>query len=309
MSRNWTFILEFFADLKTGTFIRQSVMLLPCVLLLSACGPITAFWTNDGFLHQNNDVTEQTAETSEDISKNGDELVNINELFSDDIRDPLKRIKRVESAVVDLNRKLDSILPSMSRIDTLEDNIQNMFRQLNTLIGGEYYPSGMDAAHHTTEAVYKTVASEVFSTAPPTNLMPDKHIAPEVVVYKATQPNNATTTAITGTVTVKKLRLGLHKNTTRIVLDVSGPAAYHYDLDNNEHLLIIELPNAGWSGLREWSSRKAPLLSSYSVQPLNNNAGSRVIIQLKHNTRIVYETTLPANGFSDYRIVLDLAHP
>lgn len=267
--------------------IRTLAVLLPCVFLFSACSPVTAFLTNSSFLRsENNNSPQYAAETPDDA-----------DLFTEDIRDPLKRIKRVENAVLDLQQQFDTLLPSMSKLTVLEQNIRKMTEQMGILLDGS---SSSSAMNYTTRPVYSAPGTFSTSTASPVNLMPTGHMASKM-------PQQKQTKMIAGTVKVKKLRLGTHKSKTRIVLDVSGPTAYHYDLDNNEHLLVIELPDAGWSGQREWSSRKAPLISSYTVQPLSNNAGSRVIIQLKHDTSVVYETTIPADGFSDYRIVLDLS--
>lgn len=112
-----------------------------------------------------------------------------------------------------------------------------------------------------------------------------------------------TVSTSSGAANVKKLRIGEHTDKTRIVFDLNRMTSYRYDLDNNEKLLIVEFPDAAWSARTQWSSSKAPLLASYSVQPMDNGTGSRIIIQLKKTAGVVYEDTLKGPP----RIVIDVA--
>jgi len=111
-----------------------------------------------------------------------------------------------------------------------------------------------------------------------------------------------------GTTAVLALRTGRDGNKTRLVLDVSTKAAYRYDIDNEEHILILELADATWAGAKRGSDSKDPLLSSWSTEPLESGKGTRLILQLKQAVTVAYESTIPASGSSQapYRIVIDL---
>jgi N-acetylmuramoyl-L-alanine amidase len=104
---------------------------------------------------------------------------------------------------------------------------------------------------------------------------------------------------------IQALRLGEHSGTTRIVMDASGRASYHYDLDNDLNLLVIELPHAAWKAASAQTFASSPMVASYTTQALESG-GTRLILQLKAPTKVVYEKMMPAGGGSPDRIVLDL---
>ncbi len=82
---------------------------------------------------------------------------------------------------------------------------------------------------------------------------------------------------------VKALRVGDHPTKTRLVLDMTGRTAFSYDLDNADHLLVIEL-----SGLGGWN---APLHTPFP-----------------HNTRIAgYTASKGADG--SLTLAIDLKAP
>ncbi len=223
---------------------------------------------------------------------------NLKTYFAGDLDDPLRRVEKVERAVILMQRDLKTVMPSVQRLVAIEHDIQALVTQLEILLQKE--PSSG------TSLSPKAVAA-------PQSLQHTGAGSPYVPETRHTSPPTArkssggqTVQAISGEAQVKRLRIGHHKHKTRIVLDVSGPASYRYDLDNEEDLLIIELPEAGWIGQRSWASGKDPLFASYNVQPMEGGRGSRVVIQLKHDSSVLSETVLKANGNNDYRIVLDL---
>jgi hypothetical protein len=139
---------------------------------------------------------------------------------------------------------------------------------------------------------------------PPPSFNPVK-AAPEATVVKlAPAPATPATSAAAG---VNDLRVGEHADATRLVLDLSATAAYTADLDNDEHLLVVELPGASWSGAKKGTSPKSPTVSSWTVEPREDGHGSRLIVQLKKNAKISYERLLPATKTTSPKIVIDLA--
>ena len=91
---------------------------------------------------------------------------------------------------------------------------------------------------------------------------------------------------------------------TRIVLDVSAKANFHADLDNDEHLLVIELPDSGWDAAKAAPSLDSPLVKSWNVEAMDGGKGSRLILQLKGPARIAGQVTMPGSPF---KVVIDLA--
>jgi hypothetical protein len=100
------------------------------------------------------------------------------------------------------------------------------------------------------------------------------------------------------------VRVGEDMEKTRVVLDVGGPAAFQYDLDNTEKIMIIDLniPVAN-AGMGEFD--KSPLVASYSTQSIAPNK-SRVILQLRAPVQVLKTSTLPPNADKPDRVILDL---
>jgi hypothetical protein len=316
--------------------------------------------------------------------------VDLQKMFSEDIKDPIERIKRVENAVVEMRRDFDAVLPSIVCLVAVEQDMQDLTKQLGVLLQNE--PQASSAATPSGAGVVSTprlqpdvaVAAAPQSQqpqtvpltaplqpatglpsvpTPPSTAPPKQPVtpvqtaalaplpqsepqpltpanppapaananappipppspppppelvapAPETKAPPATAPASAGT-AVSGASTgaekpgglsIQDVRLGEHSDATRIVMDATGRASYHYDLDNEENLLVIELPGAAWKAASKQNFASSPLVKSYSTQAMDNG-GTRVIVQLKKPTRVVYETTLAAGGGEPWRIVLDL---
>lgn len=224
--------------------------------------------------------------------------LNLDTYFTGDVEDTDERIERVERVVVAIQRDLKTLAPPIQRLLYVERDIQALVTQLTELT----HPPALPPP----QAAFPPEVPRQAHWSPPGTGGPGQ---PVPTAQPPTTPHvtgGATAPAATGSsVTVNRLRLGEHQDKTRIVLDVSGPATYRYDLDNGENLLVIELPDAGWSGPTQWQSDKSPLLSSYAVYTANGG-GSRIVIQLKKGTEVAYETVIKGDGTNDDRIVLDL---
>ncbi len=337
MSKPWTFMPSFFGSADKIGYVKFGVTLLLCGFLLSSCGPNSSPFSNN----QNTSQTQASSAASPTATiapmspmsppgadqrppqagqmgtiYNNDGLpalqpargMSVENLFAENITDPNQRIQRVENAVLELRRNLDSAMPAIVRLVAVEKDMSQLVQQLQSLLRNEPPPERttsmpeMNTSQGYTPAASGTErpSQPTASTAPPLKAVP----------YNATPPPaaskaKAAATPIPGKVTVKGLRIGEHTGKTRLVLDVNGAAKYSYDLDNSENLLVIELPDAGWSGQQSWSAKNAPLLASYTVQP--SGSGSRLIIQLKKSVKVIYENTIKPNGTPDHRIVIDIA--
>jgi hypothetical protein len=106
--------------------------------------------------------------------------------------------------------------------------------------------------------------------------------------------------------TVRNLRVG-EKNggVTRIVLDTNSPARLNYDLDNNEKILVIEVPDSGWAAQKSASLTSSPLVASYKAE--SDKTGSRLILQLKKEATVLSTARLAAGKGSGDRVYLDIA--
>ncbi len=106
-----------------------------------------------------------------------------------------------------------------------------------------------------------------------------------------------------GKQTVTGVRVGEHNGKTRIVIDVGAKTAFTHNLDNSEHLLMIELPKAAWAGAKSAKFPNSPLLTSWTATA---DGGVILAVQLKKNAEVVSASSLAATGSQPFRIIFDL---
>lgn len=107
---------------------------------------------------------------------------------------------------------------------------------------------------------------------------------------------------------VLNIRVGDYPDKTRIVLDLSAPAKYMVDLDNQEKLLILEVKDTKWAAKTAFTFKNSPLLSAYTAQSADASGHSRLLITLKTPVKIAKKFILKSDKSRNLkdRIVLDL---
>jgi len=231
--------------------------------------------------------------------------VNVNNLFAENISNSDKRFERLENAVVDMRREFEAVKPAIVRLVAVEEDIQQMVEQLESMaLQEQRRPAPTAPVYREPSAAPQPLTpTDIQNPTPaPTSVTRPMEPKPQAA---APAPNN--TSAASGP-TVKNLRTGRHSNKTRLVLDMSAKTPYTVDLDSSENLLVIELPQASWSGAtsKNFSARE-PLLASYSVESINNGQGTRIIMPLKKSTRITKQDLLPPGVTPNYRMYVDLS--
>lgn len=215
--------------------------------------------------------------------------MNVDNLFAENISDTDRRFNRLEGAVSDLRREFESFKPSIVRLVAVESDIQDLIKQLDVLLRNEPAPQP---------------SKPMVAAQPPTQLSPADTAEPSAMAKPAAPLPSSS--AGSGPM-VKDLRIGQHAGKVRLVMDLNQQASFTTDLDNQENILIIELPDARWNAATQKSfGSKSPLLKSYSVEPINNGNGSRVIISLKRSAQIQKTQALPPGPNPNYRIYMDL---
>lgn len=350
MSLKWTSMPGFSGRQYFWSYPKQSVAILLCVFVLSSCGPVSSLFHKD----ENSGVQESADASTSAAGDAGPKVmapltgppgmdnrplapgesgtaympnglpalqplgVNVDEMFSARIKDEDSRFERVENAVKDLRREFDAVKPSILRLVAVEEDMQELVTQLESLLRNEP-PSSSAAAPEPVEtqpvallppdgkAADAAQSPQQQAQPPPTAQFPPQEKAqsppPPPELSQTAAPKAASAPAANAQ--VQNLRIGEHDGKTRLVFDVTGPAAYRYDIDNGEKLMIIELPGTGWTGPAQWTSGKAPLLASYTVSP-SDGGGSRIIVQMKQAVSVVYETTIAGGAGDAFRIVIDL---
>ncbi len=118
---------------------------------------------------------------------------------------------------------------------------------------------------------------------------------------------DAAAVARSGELQVTGVRVGEHPGKTRLVLDLSGPASkYTADLDNDEKILLVDLPATSWSGASSKVFSNSPVLKSYSAQSVEGG-GTRLAIELKRAVKVSLSAAMKPNAVHGHRVVFDLS--
>lgn len=112
-------------------------------------------------------------------------------------------------------------------------------------------------------------------------------------------------TATAGGPAVESMRIGEHPGKIRIVLDVSGKTSFTADLDNEEKILVIEMPTAAWNTDVQKAFTDNPLIASYRTEK-RDDGGTMLILQLKSKTSIGYKSAMDNEDGKGQRIIIDL---
>ena len=198
--------------------------------------------------------------------------------------------------VLELKRDFESLKPSILRLVAVEADLQDLIGQLDALLQSESNtpaPQPVGAPQPLTQNAAPATTTAAINTQP-------SPPAPQPEPAPSPKPS-----ASSASVAVTSFRTGEHSDKVRLVMDVNAKTSFSLDLDNQERLLIIELPNASWNTAKEQSFARSPLLQSYNVETLDNG-GSRVIMTLKKDTSILKQQALPPGENPNHRIYFDL---
>ncbi len=287
---------------------RFSCLVLLCAILaLNGCSGFDLPDLPDlpGF----GDDDENTEETMKDeISytkekRNPKRGFNPKNMFGKNLRSDSERMDRLERAVQDMRNEFDQAQPSIRRLTALEGEIQGLIKELKTLNndGGTTF-STMRKTKRTppSGAVGFAAAPKNTAKRPKKPTVTPATAKPPVQTYQKKSPPNIGN----GVASVFDVRVGEHPNRTRIVMDASSKTSFNIDIDNNENIAIIELPQAGWTTGTSKTFSKSNFISSYRVE--SSEKGYIMILQLKRNAKVVYKADLKSITGNSRRLVIDL---
>lgn len=269
--------------------------------------------------------------------------VNLETYFLQDIKDPITRIQRLENVIMAMQRDMQGTLNVTPMRENYGMPVEGAFQEGAPPVTGavDRTPLGAPSPGAPQPLLGPAANAEPAAPlsrppefAPPGNSPPAvPPLAPELEIPAAASSERAIAlpppSAAAGAVfppsapsagsllpppqaaaegaAVTGIRAGKHPDKIRIVFDVSGQTSYRADLDNAEHLLVVEIADASWlAPFATKSFENMEPLKSYSAESLNGH-GSRVIFELTANASIVYERALPALYGGGGRIIIDLA--
>ena len=222
---------------------------------------------------------------------------NPKNIFGKNLRTDGERLDRLERALQDLRNEFDSVRPSVTRLVAVERDIQSLISELKKLAQEPGVRQSMQSIPQTSHP--QIIAS---NNAP----IPIQPVATpkRTATNKTTYQNKTPPPVSNGQASVFDVRVGEHPGRTRIVLDTNAKTDFNVDIDNSEHIMVVDLPTADWTAAMSRSFSKSPLISSYKVEASGN--GHLLIFQLKGTTSLASKSDIggPNGG---RRIVLDIA--
>lgn len=318
--------------MKTKTFVSVSAVAL--VLALAAC-------SNDDDARLARDLTPpQRMElmapppVAPDVNEMHPALqlaktrgLKTNVYFNEELQQNIARLAGMEETLSRLQNDLQGTAMAMQRVEMMRQEIEAMNVRMQSLqerlmyAGPVMVPVPADTNGMTT-VVTERIIEQPANGMRPTPLMGDM-AAPPANPGEAVITGETTTAQISkpvvdekkSTVTsdakapvsagagVNDVRIGVHSDSVRIVLDVDGNAlGFSANLDAAEKLLTVELPSTPWKAAKTQTLKGNPLIASYTAE--SSGKGSVIVFALKADTKVTSQKTIKG---SPSRLVIDLS--
>lgn len=226
------------------------------------------------------------------------------------------RLLMMEREVEGLRNDVNKLLPPLQNLivsdQELDKTIEEIKKRNAVMAGMPVNPVNNSAqATQAPQALSRT--AQVPSTPAPAIKPPIK--TPSVAAAPkpiSTTPAPAKTAPLvsSGPAKVSGIRMGAHSGgKTRIVMDLTNKSKFMADLDNNEKILLIDLPGTGWSAAKTQKFTSHPLVAGYTAQE-SGNGGTTLVIELKKPVKMTESAALPPRTsppLKGHRIYLDIA--
>lgn len=206
---------------------------------------------------------------------------------------PASLEKRVEA----LEGQMKAAQPTLKKVDAMETHFKALSLELGR-IATTYDMTA--AAAPVAPASVKAPESHETKAQPHKNTDVTKKEAP------VAKRSAGTSHAETGSLAVTSVRIGEKpKNVTRIVLDTTKAAEIHYDVDNGEGLLVIDVPKAQWKTTDSFPTQKSAMVKSFHAT--SDDAGSHLVVNLKQAAKVISTARLTPDKSSGNRVYIDIA--
>jgi hypothetical protein len=271
--------------------------------------------------------------------------IKADQLFTEVIKDPDRRMARLENAVVEIRKDLDAAMPAINRLVAIEGDIQDLVGQLQILLndnqplgpdmgldGASIPPIDLDAG---ADGTTRTFGADDPVPQPPVlhdkkadhqsaldiaglgqggmsvqsqNTAPVRPLAKPILDAQtpAVKPLAAPVPASASTIKLSGIRVGEHNDKVRIVIDTAKPITMQDDLDLTEKLLVLDVAGVDVENARATQAPNA-VVDAISLRSTGAGAG-QAVLELKRDTKILKTSTLPPTAENpNYRTVIDLA--
>ncbi|MBL8639906.1 MAG: hypothetical protein JNK24_06075 [Alphaproteobacteria bacterium] len=233
-----------------------------------------------------------------------------------------QKLRALENRVHFLESQMNAAQPTLNKVEAMDQHFQQLSSDLQTIRGGGVVPvkpyltkgTWVEAGSGKVKETKKTSPKLDAAKKEPAKKGPVKKelVKQDGKVKPADRdsaaknpPDNAkkAESAVTG------VRIGPQKNgATRIVLDTTQPSAIHYDLDNGEKILVIDLPKNNWKSdadkMIKGGAGDTLLVSSYHASEDEN--GAHLILKLKDASKVTATARLSPSGGYGHRVYIDV---
>lgn len=204
----------------------------------------------------------------------------------------------LEERVQNLEGQMRAAQPTLKKVDAIESHFKALSFELDKI--SEHYKAGDVPVAVVAEPVPVTVRKELIA-APIVGPRKADVKKPEAKKEIAKAPIIAPQAFA-----VTSVRIGEQdKDITRIVLDTTNVAEIHYDLDNTEGLLVIDIPKAKWATTQSQLFTKSPMVKSFKA--VSDESGAHFVTDLKQKAKVVATARLAPSGASGHRVYIDIA--
>ncbi len=197
----------------------------------------------------------------------------------------------LEGRVAALEGQMKAAQPTLKKVEVMETHFRALSSELDKI-----------AASYETPVVAAPVAAE-----PVADVQKEAVVEKPAVLKKETpKVKEKKAAVVSDKLSVTSVRIGDQpKDITRIVLDTTKSAEIHYDLDNGENLLVIDIPKSEWATTESMDFKKSPMVKSFHAS--HDETGAHLVINLKQTAKVVATARLKPSGDSGNRVYVDIA--
>ncbi len=212
-----------------------------------------------------------------------------------------QRLSALEMRVGSLETDMAQARPVLKKVDVMEHHFRALSLELDRIDATYTQPATQPVTLAPQPVLSTAPAVEKSAAKPVVKPVAKKAEKPvEKAVEKKTTPKaDPKVAAVTG------VRIGEQKgDLTRIVLDTTKPAEMRYDLDNDEHLLVIDLVGNKWNALKNMTLKSSPMVKAFHAT--EDETGAHLVLELKKTAKVAQTARLNPSGPYGHRVYLDL---
>jgi|TARA_R110002126_G_scaffold13118_3_gene56757 hypothetical protein len=210
-----------------------------------------------------------------------------------------QRFNVMEQQIAVMRQDMQRVAPLLQRLSMMEESMRELSVALNSAHTANSGSTPASAQPYTQLSQQQPMPMNALPTG--TASMPT--YTPPAATYTA--PPQQVQKQAPAASSVQGIRFGKYKGRDRVVLDLSQAAQFRYDLDNNENLLIVDLPDASWGAQMAKKITVSGAVAAYNAQP-GPNGGTQLIFSLKKDARVTQARALPPNQQYGHRIFMDI---